>query len=73
MSAQEFALKAWDQTSYFMKCSDCEGDQEECFSREQAAEFAVRDGWRLYGSRVLCPNCAFNYPENVLAPKGTDV
>lgn len=67
MSAQDFAAKAWDQTFYFQKCSDCEGEQEECFSREQSAEFAIRDGWRLYGDRrVICPKCASGYPEGIL-------
>lgn len=57
--------KAWSETSYFMKCSDCEGEQEGCFSPEQAAEFANRDGWRALGpdddSRIVCDKCAPGY------------
>lgn len=52
----------WDETEYFLKCSDCENEQERCFNSTQAIEFGKRDGWRSLGSRVICPRCAIGYP-----------
>ena len=52
----------WTETEYFLKCSDCENEQERCFSAEQALTFGKRDGWRNLGTRIVCPKCSVGYP-----------
>jgi hypothetical protein len=52
----------WDETEYFLKCSDCESEQEGCFNPQQAIEIGKRDGWRSLGPRAVCPTCAVGYP-----------
>jgi len=52
---------ALDETEWFMKCSDCESEQERCFNPQQSAQFANRDGWRSLGQRIVCPKCASGY------------
>jgi len=62
--AHDFQINdPWCVSEYFMKCSDCESDQESCFSAEQSIEFAKRDGWLHLGTRIVCPECAKGYPQ----------
>lgn len=54
--------RVWRETEYFMKCGDCESEQERCFNPTQAVQLAKRDGWRDIGGRIVCPKCATGYP-----------
>lgn len=62
----QYLAKVEREESYYVRCSDCEDCQEECFNPQQSARFAMRDGWAFYGSRLLCPACAKRYPAKVL-------
>lgn len=63
MADDSMLKRVWSEVEYFLKCSDCEGEQERCFNPEQAVEFGRRDGWRDVG-RVVCPKCAAGYPSD---------
>ncbi len=54
--------------SYLVDCSDCERPSDEYSHAQLCAEGTLRDGWKLYGERVLCPDCAAKYPSEILIP-----
>jgi hypothetical protein len=66
MSDDPLLKRVWSETEYFLKCSDCEGEQERCFNPEQAVQLGRNEDWRWAGDvdgQIICPRCAPGYPE----------
>lgn len=66
MNSQEEMLltRVESDTTYKIRCSDCECYGDDFFNPEQAAELSFRDGWRVLGdnARAVCNTCAKGYP-----------